>query len=195
MDKVVLITGASGSIGRGTALAFAKEGCKLALTGRDQERLDATSKACQEAGVTADRILVVTGDATKADDAKKIVDSAVEKFGALNVLVNTAGVIRPGVFLNTKMTDYDDVFNTNLRSVFVMCKAAMKPLEASKGAIVNVSSFTGRFADKINNTCSHKSRKEWVKRISDYVIIKARNDVYKLHNRFSRKFCDLLKSI
>ncbi len=146
MDKVVLITGASGSIGSGAALAFAKEGCKLALTGRDQGRLDATAKACQDAGVAADRIYVITGDATEPEDAKKIVDGTVEKLGSLDVLINTAGVIRPGVFLNTKMNDYDDVFNTNLRSVFVMCKAAMKPLEESKGSIVNVSSFTGQLS-------------------------------------------------
>jgi len=142
-DKVVLITGASGSIGRGTAVAFAKEGCKLALTGRDQARLDETAKSCREAGAKPNAIFVITGDATNPDDAKNIVDGTVQKFGRLDVLVNGAGIIRPGVFLTTKMTDYDDIFNTNLKSVFIMCKAAMSALVESKGAIVNVSSFTG----------------------------------------------------
>ena len=84
-----------------------------------------------------------TGDATKEEDARNIVDGAVKKFGQLDSLVNAAGILRPGVFLNTKMVDYDALFQTNLRSVFMMCKAAMGKLIDSKGSIVNVSSYTG----------------------------------------------------
>lgn len=142
-EKVVLITGASGSLGRGVAVAFAKEGWKVSLNGRDETRLKETAKQCQAAGLSADHVHTVIGDVTKAEDTKRIVDSTVEKLGQLDCLINGAGILRAGVFLNTKMTDYDAIFNTNLRSVFLMCKAAMGKLIDTKGSIINISSFTG----------------------------------------------------
>lgn len=142
-SKIVLITGASGTVGSGIAQHYAKEGCQLALTGRDQQRLEETAQKCQEAGLSRDNIFIITGDLTKDTENKKIVEGTVKNYGGLDVLVNCAGIMRGGKFMGTKMEEYDEVFGTNLRATFMTIQNAVPHLEENKGCIVNVSSFVG----------------------------------------------------
>ncbi|XP_066269145.1 uncharacterized protein [Branchiostoma lanceolatum] len=88
-EKVAIITGASSGIGRGTAVEFAQLGAHLALTGRNQEKLQATAKACVEAGTPQDKILLVTGDICDKQVQKNLVEQTVQKFGRVDVLVMT----------------------------------------------------------------------------------------------------------
>lgn len=142
-DKIVLITGASGSIGGAVAEEFARQGARLALTGRSQEKLDATRARCVAAGATADQVFTVTGDVTKPDEVQAVVEQTVANMGGLDMLINTAGIIKYGLFITTKMEDYDQIFKTNFRGVFLMCKHAVPHLVKSKGCIVNLSSYAG----------------------------------------------------
>lgn len=141
--KIVLITGASGSIGSAIAVSLAKLGTKLALTGRDMTKLTATAESCKKEANSPDHMLVVTGDLMNKDDVKNIVDKTVEKFGGIDILINCAGVVKPGMFLTMNLDDYETTYKTNLRGIFLICKYAMPHIVKSKGNIVNISSFAG----------------------------------------------------
>jgi len=141
--SVVLISGASSGIGAGIAAEFARWGVKLALTARDASRLSATAKQCQEAGLSAGDIFLITGDITVQNDVQNIVEKTVEKFGKLDVLVNNAGATRVRNIDTCTIEDLDWVYNVLVRSVFMMTKAAIPHLEKTKGAIIMVSSLAG----------------------------------------------------
>ncbi|KAK2162133.1 hypothetical protein LSH36_103g05018 [Paralvinella palmiformis] len=148
--KIVLITGASGSVGSGVAVNLAKIGAKLALTGRDKTKLSATAeRSCLygplgvEMWAGLEPVFIVVGDLRNNGDVKNIVDKTVEKFGGIDILVNSAGVVKPGQFLTMNMDDYETTYTTNLRGVFVMCKMAVPHIIKRKGNIVNISSYAG----------------------------------------------------
>ncbi|XP_077995425.1 3-oxoacyl-[acyl-carrier-protein] reductase FabG-like [Glandiceps talaboti] len=141
--KVALITGASSGIGAGAAKHFASLGCYLAITGRNKENLEAVVQECEANGLPKDKILLLQGDLTNEDFCKSTVEKTVEKFGQLDVLVNSAGIIAVGSIENTSMEQYDTVMNVNLRSIFHITMLAVPHLIKTKGAIVNVSSVNG----------------------------------------------------
>eukprot|EP00058_Branchiostoma_floridae_P021833 XP_002607323.1 hypothetical protein BRAFLDRAFT_205155 [Branchiostoma floridae] len=132
--------GASSGIGRGTAVEFAQLGAHLALTGRNQENLQATAKACVEAGTPQDKILLVTGDICDENVRKNLVEQTVQKFGNIDVLVNNAGTARPDTVETMDMAGYDVVMDVNVRSAVALTQLCVPHLTKTKGAIVNVSS-------------------------------------------------------
>lgn len=142
-DKVALITGASGGIGCATAVEFARAGSKVSLTGRNEEKLKATEKLCIEAGLSEEKILIVLADVTKQEDILKIIEKTIEKFKQIDVLVNNAGSVSTGGFENLDLDVFDEMLNTNTKSVFRVSRAALPHLLQSKGSIVNVSSIAG----------------------------------------------------
>ncbi|XP_066272367.1 uncharacterized protein [Branchiostoma lanceolatum] len=105
--RVAIITGASSGIGKGTAVEFAGLGAHLALTGRNQENLQATAKACVEAGTPQDKILLLTGDICDEDVRKNLVDQTVQKFGGIDVLINNAGIGHFAGLETTDIAEYD----------------------------------------------------------------------------------------
>ncbi|ESP04768.1 hypothetical protein LOTGIDRAFT_155989 [Lottia gigantea] len=142
-DKVVLITGASSGIGRGTAVHFAKLGSKLSLHGRDGATLEETATLCIEAGAGKENILTELGDVRDESIREKIINKTIEKFGRLDVLVNNAGVLCWLPALQTPKDNFDIVMDTNLKAPFALTKLAAPHLIKSKGSIVNVSSLGG----------------------------------------------------
>ncbi|XP_035664909.1 3-oxoacyl-[acyl-carrier-protein] reductase FabG-like [Branchiostoma floridae] len=126
--KVTIITGASSGIGKGTAVEFAQLGAHLALTGRNQENLQATARACVEAGIPEDKVLV---------------EQTVQKFGRIDVLVNNAAIGKISTIETTDMADYDRTMDVNLRSVVVLTQLCVPHLTKTQGTIVNVSSVNG----------------------------------------------------
>ena len=141
-DNVAIITGATSGIGRSTALLFAKEGAKLVLTGR-REKLG--QELVAEIAAVGGEAVFVTSDVTKSDDIKKIVATAIDRFGRIDILVNNAGVMRAFDFAQfDETTDFDEIFDTNVKAYFLTCREVIPHmLAAGKGSIVNTASIAG----------------------------------------------------
>ena len=134
--KTALITGATSGIGRATARAFAKSGANVMLTGRNQERGEEVKREC---GENAD---FVAGDVTESSFANQLVSKTVERFGALDVLVNNAGIGGGTDAPSTSDEQWLDVMATNLDAVFYFCRAGVRQMrrQGAGGAIVNIGS-------------------------------------------------------
>lgn len=141
-NKVVLITGASSGIGAGAAELYATKGAWLVLVGRNAANLSEVAAKCPPTG-DAPPPLQIVADVTVEADARRIIDTTIEKFQRLDVLVNNAGIIERGTIENTTLQQYDSVMNTNVRSIFVLTQLATPHLIATKGNVVNVSSVNG----------------------------------------------------
>ncbi|MDE3154444.1 MAG: glucose 1-dehydrogenase [Acidobacteriota bacterium] len=139
-DRSVVVTGASSGIGRATALAFARAGGAVVLVGRQEQALEAVRHAIQQDG---GRAALVVADVTAAEAPARIVGDAVAAFGAVDVLVNAAGVIASGSVESTSDHAWDAMLDVNLRATFRLMRAAAPQLALRRGAIVNVSSVAG----------------------------------------------------
>ncbi len=139
VGKSALVTGASSGIGRATARRLAAEGAKVTVVGRRRDRLDEVARELGTAGAEA---AVAVGDLRDEAACAAVVATAVERFGRLDLLVNAAGVIGNGAVDATEPAEWDRVMDSNLRSVWLMTRAAAAALKAAQGAIVNVSSVT-----------------------------------------------------
>ncbi len=146
-EKVALITGGGNGIGRATALRFAREGAKVVVSDLDQEGLEDTRQEVTEAG---GEVAVVTGNVTERADVQKMVDTAVEQFGRLDILINNAGINRDGLTTRIKddevkfMSDdkWDAVLAVNLKGTWLCSQIAAVPMIKQKyGRIVNTSSI------------------------------------------------------
>lgn len=139
-NKVVIITGASSGIGEATAELFAKQKASVVLVGRNVENLNKVATKCK---VDTAEVLTIVADVCVETEAKRIVDETIGKFGKLDVLVNSAGIIEIGSIEATTLAQYDRVMNVNVRAVFELTRLATPHLIATKGNIVNVSSVCG----------------------------------------------------
>ncbi|HEY9401377.1 MAG TPA: glucose 1-dehydrogenase [Pyrinomonadaceae bacterium] len=139
-DKIALVTGASSGIGRATALKFAAAGARIALVGRDAGALETVAGEIAKSGGEA---FAVAADVTNESDAESAVAASVERFGALDVLVNAAGGLLGGTVETTALSAWDAMLDVNLRAVFHLMQLAIPHLETRQGNIVNVSSVTG----------------------------------------------------
>ncbi|MET0622730.1 MAG: glucose 1-dehydrogenase [Pyrinomonadaceae bacterium] len=138
--RAALVTGATSGIGHATALRFAREGARLALVGRDAASLKETAARVAALGAEA---VEIQADVTVEADARRAVETAAERLGGLDVLVNAAGIISNGTIETTPLAEWDAMMNVNLRSVFHLMQLAAPHLERRPGNVVNVSSVTG----------------------------------------------------
>lgn len=138
VGKVALITGASSGIGAATAVRLAKQGASLALAGRNVASLTELAKKLDDK-----KHLIVAGDVTNEADTVEIVNKTIERYGKLNVLVNSAGIIATGTIETTTLEQYDHVMNTNVRSIYHLAMLTVPHLIQTQGSIVNVSSVNG----------------------------------------------------
>jgi len=139
--KTALITGGGTGIGRACALLFAREGARVAVAGRSAEPLRAVVAEIERAGGQA---LAATCDVTQAQQVERAVRATVERFGALNVLVNNAGVLALGSVEQTPESEWARVLGVNLTGTFLVSRAALPELrKAGGGSIVNISSLYG----------------------------------------------------
>jgi NAD(P)-dependent dehydrogenase (short-subunit alcohol dehydrogenase family) len=139
-DKIALVTGASSGIGRATALSFAEAGARVALVGRNAEALAWVAGEIESRGGTP---YAIAADVTKEADAERAIVETVERFGALDILVNAAGGLSSGTIESTTLNAWDAMLDVNLRAVFHLMQLAIPHLEPRRGNIVNVSSVTG----------------------------------------------------
>jgi len=144
--KVALITGGGTGIGRGTALAFAREGAKVAVAGRRVEKLQEVVGEIQAVGGEA---IAVVCDVSRGVDAQNAVRKVAEAFGKLNILVNNAGVLSVSTIEEIPEDEWDRLIGANLKGPFLMCRAALPEFrKVGGGAIVNVGSVLGLVAMK-----------------------------------------------
>ncbi|XP_035439569.2 3-oxoacyl-[acyl-carrier-protein] reductase FabG-like [Spodoptera frugiperda] len=133
-DKVAIVTGASSGIGAATAIKFAEEGAKVALVGRNQEKLNKVAKKCGNP-------LIIAADVSKDEDAKRIIEETIKRFGKIDILVNNAGIGGTTNILDEGVIKvFDQIMNTNLRSAVVLTHLAAQHLVKTRGNIVNISS-------------------------------------------------------
>lgn len=140
-NKVVLITGATGGIGKACCEEFLKEGCKVALTGRNKEKIDALVK---ELGYGEDRVYANVADVSKEDEVKAFVDGAYKHFGKIDVIVPNAGYEGNYALLEDVTTEnFNYVFGVNVLGVLYMIKYAAPYLKANGHGAVVVTSSNG----------------------------------------------------
>ena len=146
-NKVALITGGAGGIGRATALRFAKEGACIVVTDMDEAGLNETAKMVNDGGGKA---IAVAGSVTNRADMQKVVDAAVSNFKRLDILINNAGINKDALAVRVKdgdvkmMSDdqWDAVMNVNLKGTFICAQIASVQMMSQKfGRIVNTSSI------------------------------------------------------
>lgn len=139
--KVAIITGATRGIGKGIAEVFAQEGAKIAFTyAGSVERANELEKELSK--IT--QIKGYQSDASDFDAAQKLVDDVLAEFGAIDIVVNNAGITRDNLLLRMSKEDFDTVLKVNLDSVFNLTKAVVKPMmKAKAGTIINMTSVVG----------------------------------------------------
>lgn len=139
--KTAVVTGAGRGIGRAVALQLAAEGASVVLNSLS----DSADKVAAEISLAGGTAVAVRGDVSKTDDVAALIDAAVTSFGRLDILVNNAGITRDNLLLRMNEEDWDAVLDTNLKSVYLCCRAALKPLLKSRGSgrIINISSIIG----------------------------------------------------
>jgi NAD(P)-dependent dehydrogenase (short-subunit alcohol dehydrogenase family) len=136
--RVAVITGGGTGIGRGTALVLAQHGADVVLAGRRPDPLESTAK---EVVALGRRALTVSTDVTSAEACRALVDTTLQEFGRLDILVNCAGGAETKSILKWPDDDFENVLALNFKAVWYLSKAAAKPMMAQeKGAIVNISS-------------------------------------------------------
>ncbi len=153
--KVALVTGAGRGIGKGIAECLAREGAAMVVADINGESAEAVAGAFRDAG---GRAVAVATDVTKADQVAAMVETAVREFGGLDVAVNNAGVVGAEELENLTEDEWDRVMTTNVKSVFLCCKAEA-PLMASRGggAIVNLASVAGKIGfPGLSHYCASK---------------------------------------
>ncbi|HEU6439756.1 MAG TPA: SDR family NAD(P)-dependent oxidoreductase, partial [Terriglobales bacterium] len=140
-EKVSIITGAGGGMGRVAALRFAAEGASVVVADTQEASAEETVRQIRAAGGEA---IAVAADVSVEADAKAMVEVAIEKFGRLDVLYNNAGIMPQAdhSVVDTPVEIWDQVMAVNVRGVYLACKYAIPPmLENKRGSIINVSSF------------------------------------------------------
>jgi 3-oxoacyl-[acyl-carrier protein] reductase len=141
-NKNVLVTGAARGIGRVIALNFAKFGANIAFTDiRKDDNFISLEKELANLGVKG---VGYVSDASDYENSQNTVAEILKEFGSIDVLINNAGITRDNLLMRMSEQDWDMVININLKSVFNLTKAVIRPMmKARKGSIINMSSVVG----------------------------------------------------
>lgn len=139
--KYALITGGSRGLGKATALAFAKEGIHVAITGRNEAKLIETAKELETLGVKA---IYKVFDITNYEAVEQAVKELTTEFGTFDILMNNAGIGAFASVMDMDVKTWTDIINTNLLGTYYVTKAVLPQLiDKNQGDIVNVSSTAG----------------------------------------------------
>jgi NAD(P)-dependent dehydrogenase (short-subunit alcohol dehydrogenase family) len=154
-NKIAIITGAGSGIGRGIALAFAKEGAKVVVADWSEEGGKETVEQIHK--INGEAVFVKT-DVSKTADIDKMVKTCLDKFGRVDILVNNAGIVKFGPLHETTEEDWDAVLDVNLKSVFLGSKRVIpEMLKQGLGKIINTTSIAGLVGfENIGHYCASK---------------------------------------
>lgn len=141
-NKTAIVTGATRGIGRGIAIEFAKQGANVAFTYNSSvDAANALENELKELGVDAKGY---QSNAAEFDAAQELAKNVLEEFGTIDVLVNNAGITKDNLLMRISEDDFDKVIEVNLKSVFNLTKAVIRPMMKQRaGSIINMSSVVG----------------------------------------------------
>lgn len=139
-DKAAVVTGGGSGIGKEVARRFVLEGGSVLISGRDKQKLDV---AAGEIDPSGKKIAVHAGDIAKPATARDMVETARQRFGGIDLLVNNAGVFKPKSFVDLEETEYDWFLDTILKGKFFAAQAAARAMreQGRGGAIVQTGSM------------------------------------------------------
>lgn len=138
-NKVAIVTGAGRGIGRATALLFAKEGAKVVVNDVNGDLADQTAKLIAQQGGEATALV---GDVSKGADAKALADTAVQRYGRIDVLDNNAAIYIAKDIVELPEDDWDRLMNVNVKGVYLCCKHVIPHMiHQGGGSIINVGSI------------------------------------------------------
>jgi NAD(P)-dependent dehydrogenase (short-subunit alcohol dehydrogenase family) len=137
--RIALITGASRGLGRAIALALGDAGAKLALVGRDKDKLNETAQQAAQSGAEA---AVFVADITEEAQVLGLEQDVIARFGRVDILVNNAGVVGRKPLVESTLEEWRNVLDTNLTSAFLMCRAFIPHMRGQGyGRIINIASI------------------------------------------------------
>jgi 3-oxoacyl-[acyl-carrier protein] reductase len=140
-DKVVIVAASSAGLGKASALAFAKEGAKVIISGRDVDRLQQAKEDIDKAAATD--VMAVQMDVTNAKDIESLVESVVQNYGTVDVLINNAGGPPPGYFWDIEDDEWQRAYELTVMSSVRMTKKVLPLMRKQQwGRIVNIASNT-----------------------------------------------------
>jgi NAD(P)-dependent dehydrogenase (short-subunit alcohol dehydrogenase family) len=142
MDKIVLVTGGSGGLGGALAGGFARQGCRVVITARRQEKLKELADAMVQEGA---RVLAIACDVTDRNQVRNLGAEIAKRWGAVQILINNAGIARAVSFADMADTLWDETLETNLTGAYNCCKAFLPGMiQAKWGRIINIASTTAK---------------------------------------------------
>lgn len=163
-DKVILITGTGRGIGKAIATLLNKQGARLALMSKDDQKQISIN-------FNKGNSLFIKGDVAMESDCKKAVSMTIAKFGKIDVLINNAGIVDSRSIENVNSDIWDKLFSTNLKGMFLMTKAAVPYMKKQKrGLIINMGSKISHNSNILPNLTLYASTKYAVEGFSNALV-------------------------
>lgn len=145
--KTAIVTGGSRGIGRAIAISLARSGADLVINySRNRDAAEEVKETIQEFGGSA---VIIGADVSNYKDCEDIVQSAIDHFKRIDILINNAGITRDNLLARMKMEEWQEVIDINLTGVYNCCRAVLKPLlkQKSGGRIINIASVAGIYGN------------------------------------------------
>ena len=140
-NKIALVTGASRGIGRAIATTLGQQGATVVGTATSDAGAEAISAYFAENGIAGKGMKL---DVSSDESVESVMKTVADEFGPVTVLVNNAGITRDNLLMRMKADEWDDVINTNLNSLYRVCKASIRGMmKAKTGRIINIASVVG----------------------------------------------------
>ena len=178
-DKVILITGGGTGIGKQAARQFLAQGANVVLNGRRKDVLDATARELDSSGK---RVATVVGNIASRQTARQLAQTAVERFGGVDVLVNNAGIFKPTPMLDHTEQDVDAYLDTILKGTFYASQTAIPQMQKrGGGAIVNVGSMWASQAVGATPSAAYSAAKAGVHALTHNLAIEFAKDKIRVN--------------
>ncbi|MGB8217739.1 MAG: SDR family oxidoreductase [Candidatus Methanoperedens sp.] len=138
-NKNIIVTGSGRGIGKYIAKRLGKEGANIVVTGRAESDIE---KVCNEINDDGGRAIFIKGDVTREEDVREVINKTIQKFGKIDVLVNNAGVGLRKLLWETRVEEFEEIMDVNVKGVFLYMKNIIPQMK--EGLIINISSGAGK---------------------------------------------------